>query len=114
MILRLYWVNKMYDYKQIDILYDIKKKMLASGYWDENYPKAFPDFQFCTEGRYVWQENNESEDEVFISNIETIYTTDKDKLVEILGSVHYKFLMDNISLFHTVYRISQNLVVTLV
>lgn len=104
----------MYNHKQIDVLYDIKKKLLNADYWDKKYIIAFPGFQFCAEGRYVWQKGNLNKDEVFLSNIRTQYTNDKDIILEYLNVQQYKFLMDNIELFHSVYRIGDNLLVTLI
>lgn len=104
----------MYNYKQIDLVYEIKKKLMNIGYWDSEYIKCFPGFSFCAEGRYVWQDGNVQADNVFISNIESIYTTDKDRLLESLTVQQYKFLMNNIELFHGVYRIGSNLVVSLI
>ena len=104
----------MYNHKQLDIVYDIKRKMLIQSYWDNEYIKVFPGFSFCEEGRYVWQQGNLSDDEVFLSNLRTYYTSDKDTILGFLTAQQYKFLMDNIDLFHTVYRIGDNLVVRLI
>lgn len=103
-----------YNHKQLDTFYDIKRKMLNASYWDANYIKAFPGFSFCEEGRYAWQKGNLSNDDVFLSSIRTQYTSDKDTILETLTAQQYKFLMDNIELFHTVYRIGDNTLISLI
>lgn len=104
----------MYNHKQLDIVYDIKRKMVNESYWDNEYNKVFPGFTFSSEGRYVWQQGNLSADDVFLSNIRTYYTSNKDTILGFLTAQQYKFLIDNIDLFHTVYRIGDNLVVSLI
>lgn len=107
----------MYNYKQIDMVYDIKKKFLHSGYWDSAYTNYFPDFHFSDEGRYAWigEVNDESiKDEDVLSNVSTTYDNDKESLLDFLTSTQYKFLLDNLELFHAVYRIGDNLVISLV
>ena len=104
----------MYNHKQLDIVYDIKRKMLVESYWDNEYIKVFPGFSFSLEGRYVWQQGNLSADDVFLSNLRTHYTDNKDTILGFLTAQQYKFLIDNINLFHTVYRIGDNLVISLI
>lgn len=104
----------MYNYDQIEIVYTIKKKMLDAKYWEDNYQNVFPEFQFSLLGRYVWQVNNQSSDDNILESINTKYIEDRDKLLDFLTTHQYKFLMDNITLFHSVYRIGANLVVSLI
>ena len=104
----------MYNHKQLDIVYDIKRKMLVESYWDNEYSKVFPEFSFSSEGRYVWQQGNFSADDLLLSNLRTHYTDDKETILGFLTAQQYKFLIDNIDLFHTVYRIGDNLVISLI
>lgn len=104
----------MYNYKQIDIVYNIKKKLLTNGYWEDQYIKCFPGFQFCKEGRYVWQEGNLANDISILRSISDNYTTHRDILIGMLTSTEYNYLINNLNLFHSVYRIGTSLVVTIV
>ena len=109
-------VTKMnsYNTKQLDTVYTIKKKLLEINFWNDMVNNYFHDFEYSIEGRYVWSKEITLSEGACLEQVSRAYSENKGNLLKVLTTRQYDFLMSNIQLFHSVYRIGENLLISVI
>lgn len=103
-----------YNTKQLDTVYTIKKKLLEINFWNDMVNDYFHDFEYSIEGRYVWSKEINRSEGACLEQVSRAYSENKGNILKVLTTRQYDFLMSNIQLFHSVYRIGENLLVSVI